>query len=226
MKSTFGRRKWLRRFTELKRPPRSRSLLAIALTLAIGSAAHVVAARLNVDPSPSTIMMHAAAVTVVSDVTVPRTHIKHFGRVNPTYFRGAAPTPSGLQELAMLGVHTVIDLKHDDIDREAALVQQLGMKFYSIPLSTSTAPSDEAVEHFLKLVNDPANQPVFVHCEGGHDRTGLMTGIYRLTHDHWSTQLAYAEMKQYGYDTAMAGPALKDFLFDFGHRLGPASKSR
>ena len=39
---------------------------------------------------------------------------------------------------------------------------------------------------FLKIVNDPKNQPVYVHCVGGRHRTGVMTAIYRMTVDKWS----------------------------------------
>jgi hypothetical protein len=33
-----------------------------------------------------------------------------------------------------------------------------------------------------------------VHCTHGQDRTGLVIGIYRVWHDHWSKDAAYKEM--------------------------------
>jgi protein tyrosine/serine phosphatase len=148
--------------------------------------------------------------------------VKNFARVNDTYYRGAQPTPQDYAELVKLGIKTVIDLKHDDASAESNLVQRAGMKFYSIPMTTTSTPSDSAVTRFLKLVNDPANQPVFVHCHGGHDRTGVMTAIYRMTHDGWTAEHAYAEMKRYGYQTERAGPVLKEFLFEFARRFRSA----
>src|SRR4030095_9518044 len=90
--------------------------------------------------------------------------IKNFGRINENYFRGAQPESRDYGALATLGVKTVIDLNADGPSEERGLVERAGMKFYRIPMTTSDRPSQFAVTQFLKLVNDPANQPVFVHC--------------------------------------------------------------
>ena len=39
------------------------------------------------------------------------------------------------------------------------------MTFHRIPMTTHETPSSAKVAQFLKLVNDPANQPVYVHCQ-------------------------------------------------------------
>src|SRR5262249_17069973 len=88
-------------------------------------------------------------------------------------------------------------------------------KFYRIPLTTSDRPSDQAVNQFLKLVNDPANMPVYVHCQGGRHRTGVMTAVYRMTKDGWSAARAYQEMKQYHFEGFPGHPVLKSFVYDF-----------
>src|SRR5439155_15865092 len=104
-------------------------------------------------------------------------------------------------DLAAAGVKTVIDLTgtSDADQREGGMVQAAGMKFVRIPMTTHDAPAPEAVAQFLKLVNDPANQPVYVHCQGGHHRTGVMTAVYRMTEDGWNADRAYHEMQQYGF---------------------------
>jgi protein tyrosine/serine phosphatase len=150
----------------------------------------------------------------------PALQIKRFARVNESYYRGAEPRRQADYEgLASLGIQAVIDLKHEGIATESTIVRQLGMRFYSIPISSSSAPSDDAVARFLKLVADPANAPVFVHCVGGHDRTGALTAIYRMTHDGWTADRAYREMRRYGYDGTIAGSALKEFVFNYARRL-------
>jgi tyrosine-protein phosphatase SIW14 len=82
-----------------------------------------------------------------------------------------------------LSVKTVIDLQEDGNVTEGQLVESAGMKFYRIPMTTHEAPTREELTLFLRLVNDPANQPVYVHCAGGRHRTGVMTAVYRMTHD-------------------------------------------
>jgi protein tyrosine/serine phosphatase len=149
----------------------------------------------------------------IADVTKVR--IDNFGRINTNYYRGAQPDDRDYRDLAALGIRTVIDLTRDGRTNESSLVQQAGMKFYRIPLTTSERPSDAAVTQFLKLVNDPANQPVYVHCQGGRHRTGVMTAVYRMTQDGWSPDQAYQEMKRYRFEGFPGHPVLKKFVYDY-----------
>jgi tyrosine-protein phosphatase SIW14 len=146
---------------------------------------------------------------------IVRISIDNFGRINDNYYRGAQPDDRDYRDLAALGVKTVIDLTRDGRSNESGLVQRAGMKFYRIPLTTSERPSDAAVAQFLKLVNDPANQPVYVHCQGGRHRTGVMTAVYRMTNEGWSADRAYQEMKQYRFEGFPGHPELKRFVYDY-----------
>ena len=80
---------------------------------------------------------------------------------------------------------------------------------------TTDRPSSSAVAEFLQLVNDPAKQPVYVHCQGGRHRTGVMTAVYRMTQDGWTADRAYDEMKQFNFEGFPGHPALKSFVYDF-----------
>ena len=53
-------------------------------------------------------------------------------------------------------------------------------------MTTTKAPTEARVTQFLEIVNDPANQPVFVHCAGGRHRAGAMTALYRMTNEGWT----------------------------------------
>jgi protein tyrosine/serine phosphatase len=170
------------------------------------------------------IMSHTALAAQETD-TAPAVHIKRFSRVNTSYYRGAEPNRQDYERMASLGIRTVVDLKREGIAAESAIVKRLGMRFESIPMSSRSVPSEDVVVRFLKIVTDPANAPVFVHCEGGHDRTGALTAIYRMTHDGWSAERAFREMKRYGYNSEIAGPALKEFVFNYARRLAPQKRS-
>ena len=144
-----------------------------------------------------------------------RIRIDNFGRINDNYYRGAQPEARDYADLAAGGIKTVIDLTRDGRDEERELVESAGMNFYRIPLTTTDRPSDAAVAQFLKLADDPANQPVYVHCQGGRHRTGVMTAVYRMMHDGWTADQAYVEMKQYRFEGLLSHPVLKNFVYDY-----------
>jgi hypothetical protein len=50
---------------------------------------------------------------------------------------------------------------------------------------------------------------------GGRHRTGVMTAAYRMTHDGWTADQSFAEMKQYKFGADFLHPALKSFVYSF-----------
>jgi tyrosine-protein phosphatase SIW14 len=153
---------------------------------------------------------HAAQRDGLSNI-----RIKNFGRINENLYRGAQPQQRDIVDLAALGVKSVIDLQQEGESREQGWVETAGMKFFRVGLSDQSSPSPENAEQFLKLVNDPANQPVFIHCHGGRHRAGAMTAIYRMTQDGWDADRAYAEMKSYEFERGFGHGALKTYIYDF-----------
>ena len=141
--------------------------------------------------------------------------IKNFGCLNENYYRGAQPQERDYPALASLGIKTIIDLQRDGEANERQLTETNGMKFFRFEMTTTDRPNPQTVTQFLKIVNDTANQPVFVHCHGGRHRTGVMTAIYRLTHDSWTADRAFAEMKQYEFGKGFGHGALREYLYDY-----------
>lgn len=153
--------------------------------------------------------------------------IDNFGRVNANYYRGAQPRGSDIASLAALGIKSVIDLTEDGeaYAAEAGLVKSQGMKFFRIPMTTRETISQDKIAKFLAIVNDPANQPVYVHCVGGRHRTGVMTAVYRMTQDGWTAAKAFAEMKQYKFGADFLHPEFKKFVYAYQPNVkrGPAT---
>lgn len=179
--------------------------------------------RLSVVPTFTVAIIIASAILAAAQSTPneksSKVHIKNFGCVNETFYRGAQPQEKDYADLAAMGIKTVIDLQRDGKSEEQALVEAQGMKFYRIGMSDKSQPLAEQAELFLKIVNDPANQPVFVHCAGGRHRTGAMSAIYRITHDGWSADQAVLEMKRYDFEYGMGHGSLKRYVFDYYSRI-------
>lgn len=150
-----------------------------------------------------------------SDNRSSSVRIKNFGCLNEKFYRGAQPKETDYADLAAMGVKTIIDLQKTGDGREQEMVESTGMKFYRIGMSDKSRPAVEQAELFLKIVNDPANQPVFVHCAGGRHRTGAMSALYRMTHDGWTADQAFQEMKQYDFEYGMGHTPLKHYVYDY-----------
>jgi protein tyrosine/serine phosphatase len=153
--------------------------------------------------------------TTASTFNPAKIGVDNFGRINETYYRGAQPNGRDYSDLAALGIKTVIDLQQDGKAVERHLVESAGMKFYRIPMTTHTVPTSDQLALFLQLVGDPSNQPVYVHCAGGRHRTGVMTAVYRMTHDGWTSDQAFREMKQYDFGADFLHSEFKQFVYGY-----------
>lgn len=156
------------------------------------------------------------------------TPVENFGKVNDNYYRGSQPDAAGLAQLKRLGIKTVIDLRKDSRAEEPEQVRVLGMQYFNIPMKADRAATPEQTNTFLKLVNDPANFPVYVHCKGGRHRTGALTAVYRITHDGWTADQAFEEMKKFDFNSGFfGGPAAqKRFVYSFYEQHTAAAGQR
>jgi tyrosine-protein phosphatase SIW14 len=149
-------------------------------------------------------------------VAISNIRIDNFGRVGSTYYRGGQPEGRDYADLKALGVKTVINLTSDDADQtEPQSVTTAGMRYVPIPMTTHTPPTQAQISQFLRVVNDPASQPVYVHCVGGRHRTGVMTAVYRMNQEGWTSDRAFNEMKQYKFGADFLHSEFKDFVYAF-----------
>ena len=149
-------------------------------------------------------------------VDLSQIRVDNFARVNANYYRGAQPEGGDYADLARLGIKTIINLTSDDADAtEKATAEQAGLTYLQIPMTTRTPPTSAQLATFLNTVNDPARQPVYVHCVGGRHRTGVMTAVYRMTQDHWTPRQAFEEMKIYKYGAEFLHPEFKQFVYGY-----------
>jgi protein tyrosine/serine phosphatase len=141
--------------------------------------------------------------------------IENFGKVNDHLYRGAQPKGRNFEQLAALGVKTVVDLREDAERGARADAERAGLRYINLPMQGKTYPQADAATRFLEVVNNQANWPVFVHCAGGRHRTGVMTAVYRMSVDGWDIEQAYREMKQYDFYTGMGHGCYKDYVYDY-----------
>lgn len=116
--------------------------------------------------------------------------------ISDNLYRGAQPTAEGFKALKKMGVKTVVSLRAGDSDKK--LIGATGLAYENIPCRVWRI-KDENVAKFLKIATDTARHPVFLHCEHGSDRTGIMCAAYRIVIQGWTKDDAIKEMKEGGY---------------------------
>lgn len=142
----------------------------------------------------------AAPAFALAGATDKAVKIPNFQVVSKELWRGSAPSEADLALLTKRGLKTVVNLRQSGASatKEEAIARKLGLKYVHIPMGFGT-PSPKSINQFLAVVTDPENQPVYVHCRQGADRTGAAVGIYRMLVQGWSFDKAYSEMRTHHF---------------------------
>lgn len=127
--------------------------------------------------------------------------IPKFIQVNEHIARGGRPSEADVKELKSMGYKTIINIEDamKVVKSEMSLAKSLGLQYYSFPMASLREPKDKLVDNILVQLKNPENYPIFIHCQHGEDRTGMMMGFYRFYFEGWSAQQAYKEMKDLGF---------------------------
>jgi len=152
-----------------------------------------------------------------------RYHLKRYQEVDEgVFYRVAQPTEFGLRHLVeRRGVKTVVSLQLYDFRlysgwldpgdpngaKEADYVRALGLRFVQWPMGEEQCwpwPTPWQLEEFIRLVDDPTNHPIMIHCMGGRHRTGTLSAVYRIEYDRWPAAKALEEM--YSFDFGLPVP--------------------
>jgi hypothetical protein len=144
--------------------------------------------------------------------------VPNLDRVDDGLYRSGQPvTPEAWAYLRSLGIKTVVKLNYDEEGSDEGAVQA-GMTVVSLPIpprndvaSIVDLPERKRVSEVVRILE--RRDGVLVHCTHGQDRTGLVVGIYRVHHQHWTKSDAWHEMIQHHFHWEL--PGLDDFWEDF-----------
>lgn len=137
--------------------------------------------------------------------------VANFQVINPTFLRGGQPDQEGLDWLAAQGVKTEVDLRGSDRDNAWDPPSRYPLKVVRVAIEDFQPPTFRQVEDFIQIVNEPANQPVYVHCKAGVGRTGVMTACWRISQGMTADQALEAERINSQYGTLKQEQFVRDF---------------
>ncbi len=121
---------------------------------------------------------------------------KRYGVIWPDQLTrsGLPPSDQGWIWLRKQGVRSIVTFRtQNDVD-----YGKFGFEHVMrMPLTRSVMPTERTATEYLKFIQDPANQPVHIHCSAGRGRTGMMAALARYSIDGWALTRALDEARQY-----------------------------
>ena len=108
-------------------------------------------------------------------------------------------------------VKTVVSLVDDQEITQSPFTDELayckahGIDVVRLPVPLGGWPRGEQISRFLAIADDPARQPVLVHCAQGVRRTGMMVAAYQLSIMKLDKDQAVAAIKGFGHSNRTIG---------------------
>ena len=150
--------------------------------------------------------------------------IRNFVRVSSDFCTGGQPRNEHFASLKAEGVRVVVNLRtpgEHRAEEERQAVEQAGLKYFNIPV-IYREPTSAQVDEFLKITDDPANRPAFIHCTAAI-RVGAFWLVRRVVRDGWTWDRALEEARKVGLVNA---PHLEEFAKQYIASKGTPGASR
>ncbi len=108
------------------------------------------------------------------------------------YRSGEMPLENLLNRIKQYKIRTIIDLRKPKnqpyIDAEHLFLSRFGIKHFNLP--SGQIPSEETIDQFIKVMDQPNNFPVLIHCSDGEGRAVILSAIYRIEYEAWDSDRA------------------------------------
>ncbi|MBL8828786.1 MAG: hypothetical protein JNM18_17540 [Planctomycetaceae bacterium] len=140
-----------------------------------------------------------------ASIAEARLNVKQFA---PCRFHGKAPKHErDFQELKAMGINTVVETRKfykRKIERERQNVLAHGMNYCHVPMGFWPL-RDGTPEQALNLIAHCGHLPVYLHCNLGVDRAGLVIALYRVRYEGWDPGVAFETFKAQQFNGKLKG---------------------
>jgi tyrosine-protein phosphatase SIW14 len=156
----------------------------------------------------------------------------NFGVVEPgVLYRSAALSPAGTRRVHdQYHIKTIIDLgAYEPGSPEEAVAartaEALGVKRQVFRLEGDGTGNPNAYVAALRVITDPSNQPVLVHCSAGAQRTSACVMLYRsIVQGKDMIGPVYEDSFRYGHDPRR-NTRLAPYLMEFREKIAQAYRT-
>jgi len=178
-----------------------------------------------------------------------RQSLSHVKRLRPIVagkvYRSGCLTAEGFRDaIKKYNIKTVINLQEEAQDpdlpttyfnsrrvRESEVCRSLGanLEFVFVDLVPAEQVGTQrpaGIDHFLQIMDNPANYPVLIHCKAGLHRTGVLSAVYRMEYQRWQPLEAWHELRAHGFGEFVSD-ASNDYISQYvltyepGRRANP-----
>lgn len=131
----------------------------------------------------------------------PLTPPENFAPVINNIYRSSFPQAVNFEFLKRLKLKSILCLIPEEYpELHQQFLKQHQIKLFQMGMSGNKEPfviiSHDLITEALKVVLDPANQPILIHCNRGKHRTGCLVGILRRL-QNWSLTIIFDEYRKF-----------------------------
>jgi len=178
-------------------PRFSRTVLLLAILTVAAASRPLAASQQTPPPAQEPAAQSAAAQPPVAPSGLHG--VRNFTSVDSTFALGGALAEGSMAALKEAGFVTVVNLRAAsedgaNVDGETEAAKVAGIRYVHLPFVTAS-PDATKVDEFLKIVSEPAAQPVLLHCTSG-GRASMFWAIKRVLVDGWTVEKAVAELPE------------------------------
>ncbi|PSK36302.1 hypothetical protein C7M61_004126 [Candidozyma pseudohaemuli] len=133
--------------------------------------------------------------------TQPLTPPENFAPVINNIYRSSFPQQPNFSFLKTLKLKSVLCLIPEEYPKSHEdFFEEEGIQLFHLGMAGNKEPfviiSSELITEAIKIVINPANQPILIHCNRGKHRTGCLVGVLRRL-QKWSLTIIFDEYRKF-----------------------------